>query len=663
MRIAFLSNGVFGIGGGIRATVTLANALAAAGHEVELYSLERTWNRPKFDIDPGIGIFSLYDRRADDEVARSGEPRAELSAADAALAQRESTLHVDDPPQDLALANQLTIARVAELCEARGPDVLISTKPWMHAVAVAAAGERTVTVAHAHTPLSSYHPDDRAMALREIAAMDAVVPVSRADAADYEAALAGATPVTAIPNAVPATGLPPSKQDSSILMAAGRLVELKQYHLLIDAFARVADRHPDWRLRLYGDGPEKRRLRSAIMDAGLHDRVWLMGRHSRLDAEWPKASIAAVTSSFEAFGLTIVEAMRAGVPVVSFDCDSGPREIIDSRANGVLVPPDDVDAMAAELSRLMDSGDARRKLAVQAMADAAAFGPESIAAQHLDVYARLVDSKPGRRERRFQRFSRRAQPPLPSGVTEHRPAEAAARVDVTATATRLNLRVAAERDPGPVRLVHQETGKTVEAPTHPADGGFRAALRLEPKHPQGAWEVRVGAGRVRAGDLDARALLDPDPAADTHAIPYVDADDLLAVRHWATGKLAELEALRLTDTTVELTVGGGHAAMVLRLRKDRAKRLDVAAADGRFTIPREWLTSHRAASPDLWDAWVVDGERELRVAKVRDDVPFKKKTLVYPHATVAESRRGPVIVRPYFTDSNMFSLRIEDLPF
>ncbi|MFK4273884.1 glycosyltransferase, partial [Streptomyces milbemycinicus] len=117
-------------------------------------------------------------------------------------------------------------------------------------------------------------------------------------------------------------------------IAAGRLAPVKRYDLLIRAFEKVSAARPDWRLRIYGGGAQHAKLRALIDELGLYNHVFLMGPANPLDPEWAKGSIAAVTSSMESFGMTIVEAMRCGLPVVATDCPHGPAEIIDNGVDG-----------------------------------------------------------------------------------------------------------------------------------------------------------------------------------------------------------------------------------------------------------------------------------------------------------------------------------------
>ncbi|OEU96458.1 glycosyl transferase, partial [Streptomyces abyssalis] len=87
--------------------------------------------------------------------------------------------------------------------------------------------------------------------------------------------------------------------------------------------------------RIYGSGREREKLRLLIDELGLYNHVFLMGPAHPIEAEWAKGAIGAVTSSLESFGMTIVEAMRCGLPVVATDCPHGPGEIIRDGVDGL----------------------------------------------------------------------------------------------------------------------------------------------------------------------------------------------------------------------------------------------------------------------------------------------------------------------------------------
>lgn len=176
-------------------------------------------------------------------------------------------------------------------------------------------------------------------------------------------------PVWVIPNAAPqwSVEVPQSRcERAPTILAVGRLSEEKGYHLLIEAFDAIASRFPDWQLRIIGEGSERVRLVRLIDQLKISGRVLVSGWSSDVAAEMQSAELLAVTSRYEGFPNVILEAMALGLPCVSFDCDSGPREIIRNGVDGLLVPPGDLAAFTNALTELISNDGHRRAMGVAA---------------------------------------------------------------------------------------------------------------------------------------------------------------------------------------------------------------------------------------------------------------------------------------------------------
>ncbi|MBB5714286.1 glycosyltransferase family 4 protein [Sphingomonas aerophila] len=196
--------------------------------------------------------------------------------------------------------------------------------------------------------------------------------------------------VIANPIAVPANG--DRQTDSHVLTAVGRLTHQKGFDLLIRAFGAVADKHPDWRLRIWGEGEMRPLLEAEVAEGRLGERVDLPG-NSNGPAEWIGDAGAFVLSSrYEGFTNVLGEAMAAGLPAVSFDCDYGPAVLIRDEVDGLLVEPGDVAALGRALDRLMGDAALRARLGQAARTSAQRFAPARITAE----WDKLLPRRQGR---------------------------------------------------------------------------------------------------------------------------------------------------------------------------------------------------------------------------------------------------------------------------
>jgi glycosyltransferase involved in cell wall biosynthesis len=188
----------------------------------------------------------------------------------------------------------------------------------------------------------------------------------------------------------------------------GRLVPAKGFDLLIRAFSIVARRYPSWTLLILGEGELRRELTALVHSLDLSNRVELPGRVPQPRAVLERCRLFVLSSREEGFSNALAEAQAAGVPVIGFDCNYGPREIISHNWSGLLVPPGDVDALAAAMRALMDDRETCRRLAENARLSVQRFRRSRISRQWLDLLARVAaDPHPGMRDQvRFSEWRR-----------------------------------------------------------------------------------------------------------------------------------------------------------------------------------------------------------------------------------------------------------------
>ncbi|GAB1646173.1 glycosyltransferase family 4 protein [Krasilnikovia sp. MM14-A1259] len=639
MKILFLISNGFGIGGTIRTTFNLAGALAARGHDVEVLSTQRSRDVPQLPMDPAIRLTSLVEARpqhADylpDEPLR-GQPPLVYPKADFRSADYD--LFVEQ--------------RYRRFLQSSDADVVIATRAGLIAYVAQFAPRRMIRIGQEHLTRRQQRKAMREELPRHIRRLDAFVTVSARDAEDYRAHLGRLrrTELLFIPNSVPQPALPPSDGTSRIVVAAGRLVASKRYDVLIRAFAKVVADHPDWQLRIYGGGTENAALRSLVLELGLHNHVLMPGSFAPIDSEWARGSIAAVPSDREPFGMTLVEAMRCGLPVVSTDAPHGPREILADGEDGLLTPVGDADAMGEALLRVVGDAERRRTMAAAALTNSARYDPDPIAAQYEQLFERLAARKP---TRRWFGLRALAAPGPPMPVLGPAPLLSQPAVDCTVTAdgeVRLFPAGALAAD---ATLCWRRVDGTGQQPQQGHTVG-REDL------PEGAWELRLGDGQpVHAGLRDTRTLTEPQLPGDGVAVlvPYRTGAGTFAVRSWRRAVHAEVGAVFADETGLHVEgrlIGATMQAPVLQARDgDR-----VHEAAGQALTPDRFRVSVPALPPGTWQLWLQHDPDapSVRLGRFLDDVVDKRTAYVLPAAEVGGAR-----LQPEYSEANELAVRVD----
>jgi GalNAc-alpha-(1->4)-GalNAc-alpha-(1->3)-diNAcBac-PP-undecaprenol alpha-1,4-N-acetyl-D-galactosaminyltransferase len=356
-------------GGAERVLSLLANAWAARGDHVTIATLSAGGDRPFFALDPAVERLAL---------GIDGNPGPLLSALGAAG------------------RNVSRLRAIRRAIRAARPDVIMSFMNVTNVLTIVAArGTGVPVVATEHIDPSQddigalwttlrrlTYPHVGRLAVLNERVLEYFPPHIRARS-------------VVVPNPVvapgPAAAPPPSRAPGAAktLLAMGRMTGQKGFDLLLEAFARVAGRHPDWTLEIWGEGPLRDDLEAQARALGLGARVRLPGRTGDAYGVLAAADLYVLSSRFEGFPMVLCEAMASGLPVVSFDCRTGPREIVRDGVDGVLVPPGDVAALAAALDALMGDPARRARLAARAPEIAERFGMARVLALWDDVFRAL----------------------------------------------------------------------------------------------------------------------------------------------------------------------------------------------------------------------------------------------------------------------------------
>jgi glycosyltransferase involved in cell wall biosynthesis len=418
VKIRFLIANAYGVGGTIKATYNLAGELAKR-HDVEIVSVHRHRGAPEFPVPPGVQLRALVDKsarakRADRErTGIVGRPKGRFKRW--ARRQPSRVIH----PRDFRYKNfnLLSDLRLLQYLRSVDDGILIGTRAGLNLAIARFARRSVIRVGQEHLNLTKYGDDIRSAYRRLYPRLDAYSALTEGDAAAYRDLLGPEARVVCIANGITDVGMARSSNDTKIAVAAGRLTPQKGFDRLIPAWAQVAEKHPDWELRIFGAGKLRERIEARIEELEIGDSARLMGYTAKLPQEMAAASFYVMSSRFEGFPMVLLEAMGCGLPIVSFDCPNGPRDLITHGEDGFLVPNGDIDGLAAAMIEMIELGDARRSFGAAALERARRYEIAAIAARWEALleelaFEREIPSSPAR--------GRRAQRPVTAGSDNRR---------------------------------------------------------------------------------------------------------------------------------------------------------------------------------------------------------------------------------------------------
>jgi glycosyltransferase involved in cell wall biosynthesis len=397
VKIRFLIANAYGVGGTIKATYNLAGELANR-HDVEIVSVHRHRDVPAFPIPPGVELRALVDRST--RVRRADGRRTGLVSRAKGRAKRwarrrpSRVIH----PRDFRYKNfnALSDLRLVQFLRSVDDGVLIGTRAGLNLAIARFARPSVIRVGQEHLNMTKYGEEIRRAFRRYYPRLDAYSVLTQADAAAFSELLDGATRIVCNANGVSDLGGVRSSNESNIIVAAGRLVPQKGFDRLIPAWAKVAQKYPDWELRIFGAGKLRERLDDQICELGVAESARLMGYTDRLPEEMAQAAFFVMSSRFEGFPMVLLEAMGCGLPIVSFDCPNGPRDLITHGKDGFLAPNGDIDGLAAAMIEMIELGAARPSFGDAAFAKAKEYELGPVARRWEELLMELASEREGR---------------------------------------------------------------------------------------------------------------------------------------------------------------------------------------------------------------------------------------------------------------------------
>jgi len=373
-RLVIMANNIDEVGGAQRVAHVLAQGLAQRGYPVDLVGVAPFVPRHEFIPDPAYRTAVLMSEPWP-APPRGRGLRARLDSSN----RRARGLR-----ERLAAEAKGSLAR---LLDDGPPGVIITTQLW--------AMEQVALVPHDHwAVIGQYHSSfEAAAAGRDLrrarqlyADVDAFTLLTREDAAAFGREGLNNTTWLANPLAFwPET--PVDGHGGGTVTYLGRLSREKGVRYLVEAWGVIAERHPDWRLRLVGNGPDEAVVRAAVaaLESGA-DRVDLRPPVIDAEAELRESNLVVLPSLTEGLPLVLAEAMSLGLPCVATDCSAGVRMLAREGDAALLVARGDASEMGAAMSDLMSSPEARAGLGARAREAMAPYRLDVI----LDQWERLI---------------------------------------------------------------------------------------------------------------------------------------------------------------------------------------------------------------------------------------------------------------------------------
>lgn len=358
MKIAYCIHSLHNSGGMERVLTVKANALAARpGCEVHVIAYSLKGRKPYFPLGSGVTVHDLG-------INEHLRPLA---------FRRKLTKVLMDIRPDVTVA--LSGDELRFLPDIADGSAKIAEFHFSH---------EKFFLKYGRSPLGRAYAAWRTRRLEKMAArMDRFVVLTKEDREHW----VGSVPRTVqIYNPLTFVSEKKASLEEKRCIALGRLVYQKNFTDLVKAWTIVAKECPDWKMDIFGAGPQKKMLEDQIEGAGLTGIVRLMGRTDDVPGELLSSSCLVMSSRYEGFPMTLLEAAEAGLPMVSYSCPQGPAEIIKDGGNGCLVAPGDFEGLAARIISIIKDTDLRKEMGRQAALSAKAFSLDKIISEWISLF-------------------------------------------------------------------------------------------------------------------------------------------------------------------------------------------------------------------------------------------------------------------------------------
>lgn len=236
-------------------------------------------------------------------------------------------------------------------------------------------------------PVVPYRKYTRKMAARWA---DAIVTLTEEDKGYYTSNLNVKCPIQCIYNPVMwKANAGEYDSDSKIILSAGRLTYQKGFDILVDVADLFLNKYPDWKWIVLGEGEDRQMLEEKTKEKGLDKQLLFPGNVNNIDEYYAKATMFVMTSRFEGLPMTLLETKPFKLPIVSFDCKTGPKELIQEGVNGYLIEENDIQGMSDGICRLIESEVNRINFSNNAQLDMEKFELDGIIQEWKELLSKI----------------------------------------------------------------------------------------------------------------------------------------------------------------------------------------------------------------------------------------------------------------------------------
>lgn len=316
-NICFLIGNLDHSGGTERVTTLIANALVLKGYKVSILSLVGG-NSPFFNLNPAIKVYSLYSQKIS---MKKNFISTVWKIRKFAVEKNVDTLIVVDSISCVFTVPALWGLKIKHIC-------------WEHFNFNVNLGVK-------------FRDIGRSWAAKYC---NYIITLTKRDKELWNKGLKKVkAKIIAISNPSPydvQKHIP--SLDTKTILCVGRLNYQKGFDLLIRSWAKVSNTIPEWKVIIVGTGEEEEKLKEMVQEYGLENSVVFAGQQKNMDSYYKQASFFCMSSRFEGLPMVLLEAQSYGLPIISFDCDTGPAELINNN-NGYLVEKNNIDMLASAI--------------------------------------------------------------------------------------------------------------------------------------------------------------------------------------------------------------------------------------------------------------------------------------------------------------------------